>query len=135
MHYLYPIFTAMAVMLALDIVWIYTVAHPAYAATVGHLLRSQITNNIVMVAVALSVYILMVSGLIVFVLPKVHGLSLIPTIFYSGFFGLIVYGVFAMTNYAILEPWTIQLMLLDTLWGFVLYSLTTLIVKYFFPDI
>ena len=84
MHYLYPIFTAMAIMLALDIVWIYTVAHPAYAATVGHLLRSQITNNVVMVAVALSVYILMVSGLIVFVLPKVHGLSLIPTIFYSG---------------------------------------------------
>tara|TARA_X000000950_G_C13844412_1_gene631665 strand:+ start:733 stop:1110 length:378 start_codon:yes stop_codon:yes gene_type:complete len=125
----------MAIMLALDIVWIYTVAHPAYAATVGHLLRSQITNNVVMVAVALSVYILMVSGLIVFVLPKVHGLSLIPTIFYSGLFGLIVYGVFAMTNYAILEPWTIQLMLLDTLWGFVLYSLTTLIVKYFFPDI
>ena len=129
-----PTLTAMGMMLFLDAIWISCVAHPAYANTIGQLLRS-FDQNIVIICVVVAVYALMVTGLMVFVIPKVHGLNTLATIGYSGLFGLIVYGVFAMTNYAILQPWTIELMLLDTIWGFVLYSLTTVVVKTIFPNI
>ena len=129
-----PTLTAMGIMLVLDAIWISCVAHPAYANTIGQLLRS-FDQNLLIIFVVIGVYALMVSGLMVFVIPKVHGLNTLSTILYSGFFGLIVYGVFAMTNYAILAPWTIELMLLDTIWGFVLYSVTTLAVKTIFPEI
>lgn len=129
-----PTLTAMGIMLVLDAIWISCVAHPAYANTIGQLLRS-FDQNLLIIFVVIGVYALMVSGLMVFVIPKVYGLNTLSTILYSGFFGLIVYGVFAMTNYAILAPWTIELMLLDTIWGFVLYSVTTLAVKTIFPEI
>ncbi|MEE2769804.1 MAG: DUF2177 family protein [Pseudomonadota bacterium] len=129
-----PTLTAMGMMLFLDAIWISCVAHPAYANTIGQLLRS-FDQNILIICVVVAVYALMVTGLMVFVIPKVHGLNTLATIGYSGLFGLIVYGVFAMTNYAILQPWTIELMLLDTIWGFVLYSLTTVVVKTIFPNI
>ena len=129
-----PTLTAMIVMLFLDAIWISCVAHPAYANTVGQLLRS-FDQSLLIILIVIGVYALMVCGLMVFVIPKVHGLNTLLTILYSGFFGLIVYGVFAMTNYAILAPWTIELMLIDTIWGFVLYSVTTVTIKALFPDI
>ena len=129
-----PTLPAMGMMRFLDAIWISCVAHPAYANTIGQLLRS-FDQNILIICVVVAVYALMVTGLMVFVIPKVHGLNTLATIGYSGLFGLIVYGVFAMTNYAILQPWTIELMLLDTIWGFVLYSLTTVVVKTIFPNI
>ena len=129
-----PTLTAMAIMLVLDAIWISCVAHPAYANTIGQLLRS-FDQSLFIILIVIGVYALMVSGLMIFVIPKVQGLNTLLTILYSGFFGLIVYGVFAMTNYAILAPWTIELMLIDTIWGFVLYSVTTLGIKALFPDI
>ena len=129
-----PTLSAMIIMLFLDAIWISCVAHPAYANTIGQMLRS-FDQSLFIIMVIIGVYALMVAGLMVFVIPKVHGLNIMLPILYSGLFGLIVYGVFAMTNYAILAPWTIQLMLIDTIWGFVLYSVTTVAIKTLFPDI
>jgi uncharacterized membrane protein len=40
-------------------------------------------------------------------------------------FGVVIYGVFETTNYALFKKWRVQTMLIDTLWGAVLYGLTT----------
>ena len=45
-------------------------------------------------------------------------------------FGIVIYGVFETTNYAILKNWSIFSVLLDTLWGGVLFALTTYIVNF-----
>lgn len=42
-------------------------------------------------------------------------------------FGLVVYGVYEATNYAILKKWPLHVTFIDTLWGGVLFSLTTII--------
>jgi uncharacterized membrane protein len=39
--------------------------------------------------------------------------------------GFIIYGVFETTNYALFKKWRLQTMMIDTLWGAVLYGLTT----------
>ena len=48
-------------------------------------------------------------------------------IFKAFMLGLIVYGVFESTNLAIFTNWTLDALLLDTLWGSILFSITTYI--------
>jgi uncharacterized membrane protein len=46
-------------------------------------------------------------------------------------FGLVIYGVYETTNYALLKKWKPQAVALDTLWGGVLFAITTKITYYF----
>jgi uncharacterized membrane protein len=43
--------------------------------------------------------------------------------------GLIIYGVFEATNKALFSKWSWLTVILDTLWGGILFALTTYIVK------
>jgi uncharacterized membrane protein len=44
-------------------------------------------------------------------------------------FGLVVYGVYETTNYALFNKWSIYTVIMDTLWGGILFALTTYIVN------
>jgi uncharacterized membrane protein len=41
--------------------------------------------------------------------------------------GICIYGVYETTNYATLKKWPIRMLVVDTLWGGVLFALTTII--------
>lgn len=43
--------------------------------------------------------------------------------------GLVIYGVYETTNYALFKNWSIITVLIDTLWGGVLFAITTYIVN------
>jgi uncharacterized membrane protein len=43
--------------------------------------------------------------------------------------GLVIYGVFETTNYALFKNWSIITVILDTLWGGLLFASTTYIVN------
>uniref|UniRef100_A0A6C0IG13 DUF2177 family protein n=1 Tax=viral metagenome TaxID=1070528 RepID=A0A6C0IG13_9ZZZZ len=45
--------------------------------------------------------------------------------------GIVIYGVYETTNYALLENWSILTVFLDTLWGGILFAVTTYIVNLF----
>lgn len=44
--------------------------------------------------------------------------------------GLVIYGVYETTNKALLSKWTWTTVIIDTLWGGILFALTAFIVKY-----
>ena len=50
--------------------------------------------------------------------------------------GIVIYGVYETTNYALLKEWSILTVIIDTLWGGLLFASTTYIVNmlrlYFF---
>jgi len=46
--------------------------------------------------------------------------------------GISIYGVFELTNYATISKWPLKLVIIDTLWGGILFSLTTFIYLKFF---
>ena len=71
-------------------------------------------------------YILLVIGLNYFVLLD-KKLGKKEKIFKAFMLGLIVYGVFESTNLAIFTNWTLEALLIDTIWGGILFGLTTLI--------
>lgn len=46
--------------------------------------------------------------------------------------GLVIYGVFETTNYALFRDWAFSTVLIDTLWGGILFALTTLVFRSIF---
>jgi uncharacterized membrane protein len=43
--------------------------------------------------------------------------------------GIVIYGVYETTNYALLKNWSIFTVIMDTLWGGLLFAFTTYIVN------
>jgi uncharacterized membrane protein len=70
---------------------------------------------------AILCYVFLIFGLYYFILkdrrPVIDAMLL----------GFVIYGVYETTTYALLKKWKIQTMLIDTLWGGILFGLTTLI--------
>jgi uncharacterized membrane protein len=46
--------------------------------------------------------------------------------------GLVIYGVYDTTNYATFEKWNYKFAIIDTLWGGILFYLTTFLMNKFF---
>lgn len=46
--------------------------------------------------------------------------------------GLVIYGVFETTNYVLFRDWAFSTVLIDTLWGGILFVLTTLVFRSIF---
>jgi uncharacterized membrane protein len=44
-------------------------------------------------------------------------------------FGLVIYGVYETTNYALFSNWSLITVIMDTLWGGILFAATTYVVE------
>ena len=64
-------------------------------------------------------YALLIYGLYYFILREHKPVS------DAVILGLVVYGVFESTNYALLKNWNVKTMVVDTIWGGTLLGLTT----------
>ena len=49
-------------------------------------------------------------------------------IFNAFLLGLCIYAVYEMTNYTLLEKWSLKTVIIDTLWGGILFALVTFII-------
>ncbi len=104
-----------AVMLGLDFIYLST-----FSNFFNKLVKSiQGTPIKFKMAGALLCYILLILGLNYFIIdPKKSLLD-------AFLLGILIYGVYETTSYAILDKWNMQAVALDTLWGGVLFALTT----------
>ena len=48
----------------------------------------------------------------------------------AGLLGVVIYGVYDATSYALLRDWDEWLAIIDTIWGGILFASTTVITKY-----
>lgn len=77
-------------------------------------------------------YILMTFGVYYFVYRHINKNNWINDTLINGFlFGLVLYGVFDMTNLAIFKNYSLYTGLIDMLWGSILMSITTFLTYYF----
>lgn len=72
---------------------------------------------------AIACYILLVFGINYFIL------STNKSVFDAFILGIVIYGVYETTNLALFKKWSPYIAALDTLWGGVLFALTTYIVR------
>lgn len=114
------------VFILMDALWLRVIARSLYKNQMGALLRSQ--PNWWMAACA---YLLMVAGFVWFVFPQVQMTRSIMQVLQCGArFGVILYGVYECTNYAILAEWPLRLVVIDTIWGGLLYAVASAAVFY-----
>ena len=53
-------------------------------------------------------------------------------LYYSFLFGLFIYFFYEITNYTIIESWTLQTVVIDSLWGGVLFLLVSVAMRQIF---
>lgn len=68
-------------------------------------------------------YIFLILGLNYFIIKPKRSVS------DAFLLGLVIYGTYEATNWAIFTKWSVQSVIMDTLWGGILFALTTFIVK------
>ena len=108
---------AIITMMLLDSIYIY-LTRTIY----GNLIRAiQGTDLKIQIIPALLVYVFLVGGLYYFILlPK-------RPIMDAFILGLVIYAVFDLTNLAILDKWSYNVAIMDSLWGGSLFAITTFI--------
>jgi uncharacterized membrane protein len=113
---------ALVGLLVLDGIWLGCVAWPFYRSQIGFLL-SESPNW----AAAGVFYLLFTVGLVVFVVsPSLRGGSVSLAVLRGGFFGLVCYATYDLTNLATVKGWPLLVTVVDLVWGTVLTATTTL---------
>jgi uncharacterized membrane protein len=112
LHYV----VVLVVFLAIDATWLSTAGRTVYVAEIGQLLRDKPNFT-----VAFLFYAIYALGLLVFVVsPHLSSPGLGKAILYGGFFGLVAYATYDMTNLATVKGFTTKIAIIDMIWGTVL---------------
>ncbi len=122
-----PWIAGLAGLVLLDLLWIGFVASGLYRSQIGHLLSIVDGRMAVNVPAAFATWAVIVTGVQVFVIPRASGAGSIPSLMLWGaFWGLIVYAVYDLTNYAVIKDWPLTVTVVDIAWGAVVCSMTAL---------
>jgi uncharacterized membrane protein len=116
MLYLKVYLAAVVAFLAIDMVWLVIVARGFYRKHLGFLLADQ--PNWWAAGIF---YLLFLAGLLVFaVVPGLQAGSLRRAVLLGGFFGLVTYATYDLTNHATVKGWPWIVTVVDMTWGTVL---------------
>ncbi|MGB4589961.1 MAG: DUF2177 family protein [Clostridiaceae bacterium] len=116
----------LVVFFLVDIVWLTVISRKLYAKYLGYIM----TENVNWLA-ALLFYILFIAGLVFFVInPALVKESLRYAILAGGFFGLVTYATYDLTNLATLKDWPILITVIDLVWGTFVTATTSGITYY-----
>lgn len=108
----------------LDALWILLFAGPNYRAEMGDAVREQF-----LIAPAMVFYVLFLLGLTHFVTVPTLGASTGVAVRDAAFFGLVAYGTYTLTGWAVLEPFNAMVALPDFVWGAIVSIATVLVAR------
>lgn len=111
-----------SLLVVFDALWIGVFAKNFYKSQIGQLFGSTISWP-----AAVTVWALLAAGLIFFVLPRAFIATTLNAFLYGAFFGVIVYGVYDLTNFAMLAHWPIAVTIVDIAWGAFLLGVLTVL--------
>jgi|ERR1700744_1907648 uncharacterized membrane protein len=125
MTYVACYFAALFVFVVLDMAWLAAMAPRLYRPTLDNILIAEVN-----LPPAIMFYLFYPVGLVVFALiPALKSESITIAAAYGALFGFLAYATYDLTNYSTLRNWTIQLTIIDLLWGTML-SATAATVSY-----
>ena len=113
------------VFMAVDAVWLTTMASRLYQPTIGHLLAPE--PDLLAAAIFYAIYI---AGMVVFtVRPHVPDARLSAAAVRGAFFGFVAYATYDLTNQATMRDWPWFVTGVDLLWGTFLTGTVTVLSK------
>jgi uncharacterized membrane protein len=125
-------FSALAVFLGVDILWLTIIAKDFYAKQIGFLMKTNVNF-----LAAFLFYLLFIVGIVIFVItPSLKNSSWLHALLYGALFGLISYATYDLTNLATIKDWPLLVTVIDLIWGSFIgafvSTLTYFIAKKFF---
>ena len=118
------------VFLLLDLTWIGIVMAGFYDREMGDLARREAGAMSPRWGAAIPVYLLIPGGIVLFVRPHFHVNSSQAAAFgWGAVFGFVLYGVYDLTNLAVLEKWTLPMTVADIVWGCVLCGTMSVLLR------
>lgn len=104
-----------------DIVWLGFISKNLYKKYLGNLMAPNVNWT-----AAAIFYFLFIAGLVFFVInPALAKDSLKYAILVGGFFGLITYSTYDLTNLSTLKDWPLNITIIDIIWGTFLNAATS----------
>lgn len=104
---------ALAVFVAVDLVWLGVVAKDYYRGGIGHLMGDGFN-----VPAAVAFYLIYVAGIMMFaVLPAAQSGEWTRAAILGAAFGFFAYATYDLTNLATLKNWPLGVALADMAWG------------------
>lgn len=126
MRILYAAGVAFAAFAVLDGIWLGLVMKTFYRDQLAPIARMANGGMAPVWPPAIAVYVLLALGVAVFVAPRVSSGG--SAALYGALFGLVVYGVYDLTNYATLAAWPASVTAVDIAWGATACALVSIIV-------
>ena len=116
------------VFLAIDLTWLGVLMAKFYKAELGSLARRSGEALAPVWWAALLVYVLIPLGIVLFVLPRVDQAGpLVSALSWGFIYGVILYGVYDLTNYSLLDRWPWRMTRVDLAWGGFICAVTSYI--------
>ena len=113
MTYVAGYFAALFAFVVIDMAWLAAMTSRLYRPTLGDILIADVN-----LSPAIMFYLIYPIGLVVFALnPALKSGSMTTAAAYGALFGFLTYATYDLTNYSTLRNWTMQLTIIDLLWG------------------
>ena len=131
LHTLKVYLTLIPVFFLIDYLWLGKIMSRFYLDQLGPLARVADNAMKPVLWAAVIVYLLIPLGIVLFVLPTVNPQCEITSVLWRGFlYGIIMYGVYDMTNHSLLENWPLKMAWVDIGWGGFINGVASLIAFY-----
>ncbi len=111
----------------LDFIWLNFVARKFYLKefkTVGNIKNNHWQPNWI---AACFVYVVISLGIFIFVMPRSN--NPLNALIYGALLGILTYGLYDLTNKATLKGYSWKLTVVDSLWGAIIYGVSSFIGK------
>lgn len=116
-------------LIAMDVIWLGFIMNSFYATHLGHI-GCMVNGSISPEKIsAVATWALIVLGSMLFVLPRTQNGSIVYTFCMGGLYGLVLYGVYDLTNYSALAQWPWSVVVVDIAWGVVVNGLLAVILQ------
>ena len=126
----FAIVLVLPIFLLIDLLWLGIVMKGFYSRELGELARRQGDALAPRWGAALLVYLLIPGGIVLFVRPLLgENATAVQAFGWGAAFGFVLYGVYDLTNLAVLDKWTVRMTLADIAWGCVLCGITAVVMR------
>jgi uncharacterized membrane protein len=130
MHFLKLLAIVVPAIVVIDLIWLGLIMVGFYDQQLGDLARRNGSSLAPRWSAAVLVYLLIPAGIVIFVRPLLASdASLLQAFAWGALYGLVIYGVYDLTNLTTLEKWTWRLTLVDMAWGCVLCGIGGVILR------
>ena len=106
-------------LISIDAIYLYSIKN-IFAKHISSIQGSPLQMNIYGAVIC---YIFLVFGLNYFILNSNK------SVMDAFILGIVIYGVYETTNLALFKKWPTYIVIIDTIWGGILFGLTTYIIK------